>query len=92
MEKHTPGPWYVKAQAMNHVGIFKNDGDQRIKIAQACSSGEDAKLMAAAPELLEALKQIAEWAGPPNGSEFGTLNKIALIASKAIANATGVQS
>lgn len=42
----------------------------------------------AAPELLEALKQIAEWAGPPTESEFGTLNKIALIASAAIAKAS----
>lgn len=35
--------------------------------------------------LVHALEQILEWAGPPTGSEFGTLNRISLMAGAALA-------
>ena len=66
--KHTPGPWIVydpempdteatygidgpDGQPVVYFGLTKNDGINLI---------EDARLIAAAPELLEALKELAD--------------------------------
>ena len=60
MSKHTPGPWKVEHNtAWNRdVDIRGCDGRQ---IAFACSLNEaDAKLIAAAPDLLEACKFIMD--------------------------------
>jgi hypothetical protein len=62
MSKHTPGPWYIdpiKAHA---------NGNRRI-MAEQCTPVAvvpdhlvaDARLIAAAPDLLTALHEIAEW-------------------------------
>lgn len=55
MRKHTPGPWYVIG-----AEVFKDIGDQRWAVAVAHDWSEDtaenARLIAAAPALLEALR------------------------------------
>lgn len=56
--KHTPGPWTAERIMGNYVirsenGVFKN-------IALVPAGPTDARLIAAAPELLEALKKVAQ--------------------------------
>ena len=69
MSKHTPGPWKI-------VGIFEWKDDQGVRLAQieylyVISAIEDrsllgtvqadARLIAAAPDLLEALEELLGW-------------------------------
>lgn len=73
MTKHTPGPW--KANWNKHY--FQIDSERDGQIGDACASQfitgntdkgkANAKLMAAAPELLEALEEIEERANEKMG-------------------------
>lgn len=49
--KHTPGPWVVDDNA-----IVKGKGHGRYAVALNVNHAEDARLISAAPELLEALE------------------------------------
>ena len=87
MNKHTPGPWAIYVNAPSDVVIRKmsKDGYELCAIARVSSGYANAHLIAAAPELLEALQKIAgntydEWT---NGAEA------ARIARAAIAKAMG---
>lgn len=54
---HTPGPWYAENDA-----VYKDYGDKRYTVAIASDSAEilaNARLIAAAPDLLAALKLVA---------------------------------
>ncbi|MFA6509963.1 MAG: hypothetical protein WCV62_05860 [Candidatus Peribacteraceae bacterium] len=66
---HTPGPWIV----VDNVGEFaidspveSNNGDESIEVCMISHQDEDpqvranARLIAAAPELLEALKELID--------------------------------
>lgn len=59
MNKHTPGPWYPVA-TQDGMFVFKDVKDERHKIAELFLWGEEtehnARLIAAAPEMLEALQ------------------------------------
>lgn len=88
MDKHTPGPWvsdgvYVGPAHLPTLIIVNPNG---MNYAEVLATGN---LIAAAPDLLEALREIAEQAeyrlrkGPDNGDEQ-TLR----IARAAIAKAT----
>lgn len=54
--KHTQGRWYIGVRRNN---IFSTDNSSNLKISVQCDNSEElqynAKLIAAAPELLEAL-------------------------------------
>lgn len=60
MSKHTPGPWCAVEGT-----VFKDYGDKAYPVASVEGWGEDtdhnARLIAAAPDLLEALKRIVDW-------------------------------
>lgn len=64
MSKHTPGPWYAKREGYSTVYVEARIGDRLIQEVAACGptdAGQEqqdanALLIAAAPELLEALK------------------------------------
>ncbi len=69
-KKHTPGPWHVDPKAAEEsffedVSILRHDG---LAVAVAVHNGDiippepeaNARLIAAAPDLLEALKPFAE--------------------------------
>jgi len=66
MNKHTPGPWLIAKPKGNGVmhKIWRTNGDERntgyARIARHVPFAADAQLIAAAPDLLEALK---EWIG-----------------------------
>ena len=73
MNKHTPGPWfwddevptdYMKADWENIAPwLVDEKGDGVITGQIVCCNPADTRLIAAAPELLEALKMAAESAG-----------------------------
>lgn len=89
MSKHTPGPWMVSPY--NTMGIF-DDKKRPIAVAYEGVHSYDielpereanAKLIAAAPEMLEALRACVEWAKAGGGPEPFTA------AGRIIAKATG---
>lgn len=90
--KHTPGPW--KAEKSNNC-IAIVSGDYGYGVAKTYGTGKEdtlnARLIAAAPELLEALKlcipELKEWMRN-HGEDIGTLDVIKK-AQAAIAKAEG---
>ena len=86
MSKHTPGPWQWTQHIDPTISIYKDGFGQiaRLYDSSAGTGKANARLIAAAPDLLEALQSIIE----DIDSEFGTdcdYNK----ARAAIAKATG---
>ena len=89
---HTPAPWtlgkldscYIEINAPRHAAfasvVYKMDGDDRSPECEA-----NARLIAAAPELLEALKLIAS-------CESRFAGDVVDIAKKAVLKATGEQA
>ena len=64
MMKHTPGPWQIDA---SQTMVYAHDGETTIYVADAIHSTEDARIIAAAPELLRQLKdalQMLRWKDP----------------------------
>ena len=66
MSKYTPGPWGIKSTETGPKAIFS--GETGEWIATTCQKGwplidaENARLIAAAPELAEALDSLIGWA------------------------------
>ena len=88
--KHTPGPFY----AING-SIYKDFGEVRYRIADVSPYVWDdvepiARLIAAAPELLEALQEIMNQTDGRNNSVMGQ-ERAYSIARAAIAKAKGEQ-
>lgn len=96
--KHTPGPWALEVIEGDDIGydVAIVAPDNRT-VAEFGTGYElaDAKLMAAAPEMLSALLAIIEEAGEgfgfpdSQGRVTGTINKMAYAARAAIAKAAG---
>jgi hypothetical protein len=94
--RHTPGPWFV--------GEFRHDGRLRVigdrgdalvaYLAVGALEDEDARLIAAAPELLAALHDLAAWCKAydfANMEHSGLLQRNIAAADAAIAKAEGAQ-
>jgi hypothetical protein len=69
---HTPGPWFNGRQMGNSANAIIGDGDSVVAVLPGawnhCTHIEaDARLIAAAPDLLEALISLL---GPDGGSEL----------------------
>jgi hypothetical protein len=65
MTQHTPGPWAITARPKGYR-LIGTDGKQRIATVEIRDEGEsiddaNARLIAAAPELLEALQFFEEF-------------------------------
>ena len=100
--KHTPGPWRVNdvVEAMVLTDYPEEDGRRRddLLIARCGMHFADARLIAAAPDLLEALHGIADAAkeamlpGTSANTKEILLSAISEDARAAIAKATGAQS
>ena len=94
--KHTPGPWIAKPFDMNQCRVIP-DGNQFFSVAtvsgfNAPEAVANAKLIAAAPRLLEALKLLlgqVEGIKPQSGCHSGSLQADIRIARAAIQAATG---
>ena len=68
MSKHTPGPWFIEQRTYDdgstHFRITASEGHgwagDRYMSVSGCIDEHDALLIAAAPELLDALETIVE--------------------------------
>jgi hypothetical protein len=59
MRKHTPGPWFAASEGSYKVAsVTSNTGIYADTLPEAAQIAADARLIAAAPDLLEALKDI----------------------------------
>ncbi len=56
--KHTPGPWTVITES---DGSYRLSGQRDLGYATLIETGYNARLIAAAPELLEALEKLSEY-------------------------------
>jgi hypothetical protein len=57
--EHTPGPWDVDAElADTHGYMIRGPGHDVVVVAEGIDRLADARLIAAAPELLEALREL----------------------------------
>ena len=80
MSKHTPGPWFVETIArlsgreVTQVSAFSEDGN-RILCCEVNSFNniEDARLIAAAPDLLRALQNIIDSTDEGNAAILDSL-------------------
>ena len=90
--KHTPGPW----EAIHYAGTdaYSDVVAGRVALVDGSHSNpllspEDARLIAAAPDMFEALRDIASYYDPSFGDYANTL---ATKAQKALAKASGEQT
>ena len=92
MSKHTPGPWEVAYQDKNGQSVVKGEHIEVATCWHHCVGSiekemhANARLIAAAPELLEALKEIVDAA---DGAGWEQLDPSFKKARAAIAKATG---
>lgn len=72
--KHTPGPWWIEkdgsAENNNEVNVVNGADGTMIVYGQA--NDADARLIAAAPDLLDALQYLADEFRSVVNSEFAT--------------------
>ena len=96
--KHTPGPWRLDGPAANgeqSIGISRAWEIGGASICEVDSSRDhrvllaDARLIAAAPELLAALKAITDELGVPQPGYPAPVANAVAIARAAIAKAEG---
>lgn len=87
MSEHTPGPWESSGYD-GHGGITINSDARQIGYASMCREQEaNARLIAAAPDLLEALKAFVEdWSELSGKVRGSTLDKIDAAIAKAEGN------
>lgn len=88
MNKHTPGPWNIDNHP-DQIWITDSDNNSAIcKVMHMRSEAEaNARLIAAAPDLLEALDQIQRRIAAGDLDEW-SLQSLERIAADAIAKAT----
>jgi hypothetical protein len=95
-ETHTPGPWEVwTSNSYRRIGsargalvcepVTQHDGHPDLHFRNGGAEGPDARLIAAAPDLLKALRQIAIGTAGYDGL---TMSEIYDIADEAIGKAT----
>ena len=63
MSKHTPGPWGIYFNSQDDFVVRKmfDDGTESHAVARVHSGAANARLIAAAPDLLDALKCLVGW-------------------------------
>ena len=90
MGKHTPGPWKVILHGNEEypypLSVLSEDGEKWIARNGYVSTIPNARLIASAPELLEALQKIAD--GRSGNCVFQDMGVLQKIARHAIAKAT----
>jgi 16S rRNA C1402 N4-methylase RsmH len=70
MSKHTPGPWVIERD-LGHTFIIAEAGGMCADLGVSSPSQDDnARLIAAAPELLEALKTLLAYHGETGHGTF----------------------
>lgn len=87
MSKHTPGPWEIERysdgliQIVGNARIVSDDEEIVTTVVEAVARGDEAnaRLIAAAPELLEALQAVIDY-GSMTGAEWVAEQALAAIA------------
>jgi hypothetical protein len=95
--KFTPGPWFVKRQNPSPTtGEWMIVGSKPGYLAEIrnCGSGDvqaNANLIAAAPDMYDALKELCRYADDSNDCQYGTLSTrlVKDIAEAALTKARG---
>lgn len=85
MTTHTPGPWHRGTRFGQELYVF---GPSDVAIIQAVNR-RDVPLIAAAPDLLEALKRMEDWVRDIDDEDSRVPIDIRQQARAAIAKATG---
>jgi hypothetical protein len=85
---HTPGPWRRQLIAPHFDRISIQTADGKHAIATVWVSKADARLIAAAPDLLAALDQVDAYLSPFDGEE-DAYAEIRSVIQQAIAKAKG---
>lgn len=89
MSDHTPGPWRYKADGGNYMRIFcSNDQGWGDNLCGYCGEA-NARLIAAAPDLLEALTALLPYTRACEDMLNATPTGQIRLARRAIAKATG---
>jgi len=83
--KHTKGPWKIKEGTI-HNHVISGNGEYIAGVQDGINDIADAQLIAAAPELLEALKQLVSAHNSGDWRNIGTAKNYA---KQAIAKAEG---
>lgn len=98
MSKHTPGPWSLNKRFKSPVvALDLKDGGALLPIVDAvhgfdnAQAKANARLIAAAPELLEALQELRANIGAASLSQNEKGKQVRALADAAIAKATGEQ-
>jgi hypothetical protein len=89
MSQHTPGPWVIDPN--DNLIVMAEDVRVVADCAHALAMGameaeSNARLIAAAPELLEALKAVEDW---DDNEQDGLPRRLTASVKAAIAKATG---
>ncbi|HBP5172575.1 hypothetical protein [Pseudomonas aeruginosa] len=87
MSKYTPGPWEIERysdgliQIVGNARIVSDDEEIVTTVVEAVARGDEAnaRLIAAAPELLEALQAVIDY-GSMTGAEWVAEQALAAIA------------
>lgn len=102
--KHTPGPWAASCRDIGYEGGDWPEDEflqwevhgPRVPWGRGEFFQADARLIAAAPELLDALEKVNEWACFASEEDVSArlmaLQQIGVLARAAIAKATGEQA
>ncbi len=90
MSKHTKGPWLEDGNGFAPTWDVSNS---ERSICTVTTNRQDAQLIAAAPELLEACQRLVDYArAPGKGTLKGAIDMIEAYLPEAIAKATGSSS
>ena len=89
MSKHTPGPWHTAGEQGVQIRSAK-DQIAKVWTMRGNEWKANARLIAAAPDLLEALRAMVDYFGPHPDVDNG-LDETLTAARAAIAKATGEQ-
>lgn len=94
MSDHTPGPWYIRdlhpGRATFNIGTDPNDPySGEIAVVFRCGgrfkTEADARLIAAAPELLEVLRKVRDQIDDPHMGSVDHRSDVALVSAIRIA-------
>ena len=87
MSEHTPGPWTARPQTGPQWGVTHGDSEFAFICNCFTLHGNDeanARLIAAAPDMLEALKQSLDWLSSyPGGGALGMYDQVRAAIEKA---------
>lgn len=86
--KFTPGPWRTEDRGLKHVIVGSNNWQVGALRQTPKLNRADAALIAAAPELYEALEKVIRINGSTGGPE-AVLKELKFIAEQALAKARG---